>query len=107
MVKNCGAGKVKLQIPIFHCDIYTDVEAASVLIIFFRSHFKMLCVNRFDVKAYDNSTCSRANGLYPILIVLAGAHFPGRTANCNNSIFQDITSLQSDMIPRISSVTLL
>jgi hypothetical protein len=80
MVKNCGAGKVKLQIPIFHYDIYTDVEAASVLIIFFRSHFKMLCVNRFDVKAYDN---------------------------CNNSIFQDITSLQSDMIPRISSVTLL
>jgi hypothetical protein len=28
-----------------------------------------------------NSTCGRANGLYPILIALAGAHFPGRKAN--------------------------
>jgi hypothetical protein len=28
-----------------------------------------------------NSTCGRANGLYSILIVLTGAHFPGRTAN--------------------------
>jgi hypothetical protein len=33
-------------------------------------------------KSNCKSTCGRANGLYPILIALAGAHFPGRTAKC-------------------------